>query len=253
MVNVQEFSSYISSELQVDDFKDYGPNGLQVSGREYIKKLVTGVSINEELIDRAIDCNADTILAHHGIIWYKESPEITGVKKNRLAKILQNEINIFAYHLPLDVHHTFGNNHLLGKAMGWQTEKKMSFFGVRDLINFGFLLAPKAIEDIIESTQDVFGQDPIFVPAKDRNIISSVAWCTGACQDGIEVAAQNGADLFVTGEISERTYHLAKELNINFLAVGHHASETFGVEELGAHLAEKFSLEYEFINVYNPI
>ena len=253
MVLASKLAQYANLYLTVDAFKDYCPNGLQVQGKSEIKKLVGGVSLNNELIDRAIKSNADAILVHHGLLWYKEAPEIVGIKKERLAKLIMHEINLYAYHLPLDVHPIFGNNAFLVEALNLSNIFKKKLFGTRDLLWFGEMNNPMDPAQLAIRLAELFGQKSIYAPAKNSTDIKKIAWCTGAAQDGIEDASYEDVDAFITGEISERTYHLARELDIHFFAVGHHASECFGVNSFGKHLADHFGLEYEFINVYNPI
>ncbi len=253
MVLASKLSHYANLYLTVDEFKDYCPNGLQVQGKSEINKIVSGVSLNNELIDRAIESNADAILVHHGLLWYKDTPTIIGVKKERLTKLIMHEINLYAYHLPLDVHPLFGNNAFFVKELNLNNIMKKNLFGTRDLLWFGELVNPMDPTKFTIKLDELFGQKSIYAPAKKSSEIKKIAWCTGAAQDGIEEAANENIDAFITGEISERTYHLARELNIDFFAVGHHASECFGVNSFGRHLAEHFGLEYEFINVYNPV
>lgn len=253
MVLARKLSHYANDYLKVAEFKDYCPNGLQVQGKSEIKKIVGGVSLNDELIDKAIKSNADAILVHHGLLWHKETLEIVGIKKERLRKLIMHEINLYAYHLPLDVHPLFGNNAFFVQALKLNNIMKKSLFGTRDLLWFGELSHPVNPTKLAINLEEVFCQKSIYAPAKDTSDIKKIAWCTGAAQDGIECAANESIDAFVTGEISERTYHLARELNVHFFAVGHHASERFGVDSFGKHLADHFGLEYEFINVYNPI
>jgi dinuclear metal center YbgI/SA1388 family protein len=253
MVLAKDMAKYIDSFLQINSYKDYCPNGLQISGKPNIKKLISGVSLNAQLLEQAILEDADAILVHHGLLWNKDSIEITGTKRMRLASILASNINLFAYHLPLDDNDTFGNNVLFGKEFGWEITEKFNLFGLDGFGSLSKLNQSVNITSIIDDISLKLDKKPFHVPAVSSKEIEKVAWCTGAAQDGIEAAADIGADLYISGEISERTFHLAKELDIHYLAVGHHASEVFGVRDFGEHLAKKFDLEYSFINVYNPI
>ena len=253
MAYLKDILAYANSELDINNYKDYCPNGLQVSGSENINCLVSGVSLNMELIDAAISCNADAILVHHGAFWHKEPQILTGVKRNRITKLLKHNISLLAYHLPLDAHNIYGNNVLMAKAMGWSVKSDFDLFGTPGLGLLGEVADSLDIENLQQQLQRVLGQLPIYAPANTNIPIKKIAWCTGAAEDGIEIAHDHGADVYISGEISERTYHLARELNIHYLAVGHHVSERFGVNAFGSHLGEKFNIEHKFIDIHNPV
>jgi len=253
MADVHALVAYADSLLKPQLFRDYAHNGLQLSGKSNIETIVSGVSVNAELIETAVAHQADAILVHHGLFWDKAPGVLTGVLRDRVARLLAHDINVLAYHLPLDAHEVLGNNVLLAQAMGWQVDRSQPLFNQSDLLWLGYLDTVTAAEDLSLSLTRVLGQSPIHAPAGDGRAIKRLAWCTGAAQDGLEAAAACGVDAYISGEISERTYHLARELSVHYFAVGHHASETFGVQALGMKLAEHFGLQSIFCDIPNPI
>ncbi|MEE3003363.1 MAG: Nif3-like dinuclear metal center hexameric protein [Pseudomonadota bacterium] len=253
MIRHDYLEEYIADLLNVTSLKDYCPNGLQVEGKKNIAKIVAGVSLNSELIEKAIELSADAIFVHHGIFWYKEESVLKGVKKQRLEMLLKHNINLFAYHLPLDIDKTYGNNKLLGDALGWDITTYFPLFNMQDLGVMAELPEVQSVSTIFQHLAKTLDREPMHIPTKVDSEIRKVAWCTGAAEDGIECAAKLGADAYMSGEVSERTYHLARELGIHYFAIGHHASECYCVRALGEHLSQKFNLEYKFLNVYNPI
>ena len=253
MPDIHGVTKYIHSLLNVDKYNDYCPNGMQISGTSAIKKIVSGVSANAELIARAIELKADILLVHHGLFWKGDNNTLIGVKKDRIRMLLENNINLLAYHLPLDIDPTYGNNVLLGRKLQWDISRSFSINGIEHLGLISHLSQPLSCNNLAILLEQSLNHKPIFFSPKNKDKINTVAWCSGAAEDGIEAAAMHGADAYISGEVSERTFHLAKELNIYYYAAGHHATECFGIESLGSHLAEKFSLHHDFINVYNPI
>jgi dinuclear metal center YbgI/SA1388 family protein len=253
MVDIHALVAYADNLLQPHLFRDYAHNGLQLSGKAAIQTLVSGVSVNAALIDAAIMHQADALLVHHGIFWDKAPAVLTGVQRDRVARLLAHDINVLAYHLPLDAHATLGNNVLLAQAMGWQVDRTQALFNQADLLWLGQVDTMTTAAALSLNLAHVLGQQPIHAPAGDGRAIKRVAWCTGAAQDGLEAAAACGVDAYISGEISERTYHLARELSVHYFAVGHHASETFGVQALGAKFAEHFGLQAIFCDIPNPI
>lgn len=248
---LDELLSYTNSLLQINEFDDYCPNGLQVEGRPELSKIVTGVTASAALIDAAIDANADAIIVHHGYFWKGEDACITGMKGRRIKKLLQNDISLIAYHLPLDAHETLGNNAQLAALLGIEVNG-----GLDDSSNpiglIGELSKPVVAKDFARHIALQLGREPLLVNDKDREI-KTVAWCTGAAQSYIERAVAKGADCFITGEVSESTVHIARELDICFIAAGHHATERYGIKALGGLLSEKFDLSCEFIDIDNPV
>lgn len=252
MIKRTIFSDYLDELLMPGQVPDYTVNGLQVEGSEHIYRLVTGVTANQILLEEAAKWVADVVLVHHGFFWKNEPNAITGPKKRRMQTLLANDINLYAYHLPLDMHLVYGNNAMLAHHMGWQWEALFEVAEGLSLGCLGRLLVAKDLDGLAEDLYLRLGQTPLVI-AGGNHSVKTLAWCTGAGQDFIEQAAAFGVDAFVTGEISERTTHLARELGIHFIAAGHHATERGGVKALGDHLANHFALEHCFIDVDNPV
>ncbi len=243
---------YLDQTLQPEQFRDYCPNGLQVEGRGRIARLVTGVSASQALLDAAVAWGADAILVHHGYFWNGESPRVVGMKRRRLRTLLANDISLLAYHLPLDAHPELGNNACLGRLMGIGTMAPLDPAEPSRVGNIGDLPEPLPAAELVRRLEAVTGRSPLHI-GDGESMVGTVAWCTGAAQNYIEAAVAAGADLFVTGEASEQTVHVAREEGIHFVAAGHHATERFGVQALGDHLAGHFGLEHRFIDIDNPV
>lgn len=233
--------------LEPARFKDYGPNGLQVEGRERVAHLVCGVTASLALIDAAIAAKADAILVHHGLFWRGQDGRVTGWMKQRLARLIQHDINLFAYHLPLDAHPTLGNNAQLGAQFGWTADAR---FGEQDL-GFSAALAPTDLATLATQLRETLEREVAVVPG-DGRALHRVAWCTGGAQGYFEAAIAAGADVFITGEISEPQAHYARETGVAFIAAGHHATERYGVQGVGAQVAQDLGLTWEFIDIANP-
>ncbi|MFG6490150.1 Nif3-like dinuclear metal center hexameric protein [Roseateles sp. BYS78W] len=233
--------------LEPSRFKDYGPNGLQVEGRAEVNRLVCGVTASLALIDAAIDAGADAILVHHGLFWRGQDGRVTGWMKQRLARLIQHDINLFAYHLPLDAHPELGNNAQLGKRLGWAADGR---FGEQDL-GFTAAVEPTTLEAVNTQLRGLTGREVTSV-AGDGRPLRRVAWCSGGAQGYFESAIAAGADVFVTGEISEPQAHYARETGVAFIAAGHHATERYGVQGVGERVAAELGLDYRFIDVPNP-
>ena len=243
-----EIESHLAALLAVDRFKDYGPNGLQVEGCAEVGRVVSGVTASLALIEAAIAAQADAILVHHGLFWRGQDGRITGWLRQRLAPLLAHGISLFAYHLPLDAHAELGNNAQLGLRLGLRTEAR---FGEQDL---GFIGAAVGVPDapaLAERVGQALGRSPLLLPGDGRPL-RRVAWCSGGAQGYFEAAIAAGADAFLTGEISEPQAHIARETGVAFLACGHHATERYGAPAVGAHLAAKFGLQHQFIDIENP-
>lgn len=253
-VTLSELTDYLEQYLRPAQYQDYCPNGLQVEGRPGIARLVTGVSACQRLLDEAIAWGADAVLVHHGYFWRGEAPQIVGMKRRRLATLLANDVSLLGYHLPLDAHPQVGNNACLGKLMGIHPDKQESLQpGVPGAVgNIGSLPQEVSAADFVALLASITGRSPLHVGAPDARV-RRIAWCTGAAQGHIEAALVAGADLFVTGEASEQTVHIAREEGIQFVAAGHHATERYGVQALGEHLAAQFPLQHRFIDVDNPV
>lgn len=241
-----ELIAYIDTLLEVDVYKDYAPNGLQVEGRAEIKKIVTGVTACQALIDAAIEKQADAILVHHGYFWKSEPQQIIGFKQKRIKSLLQNDINLLGYHLPLDGHPELGNNAQLGKL--WEIE----VIEQDGLLFTGKFKAPVAVEEFYAKVASTLKREPLWLKG-GAEMISQISWCSGGAQGYIDRAIDKGSDLYISGEVSEQTTHLARECRIHYFAAGHHATETHGVYALGEHLKEKFALDVEFIDIPNPV
>ena len=247
----KDLLKHMSELLQANKIKDYCPNGLQVEGREDIKKIVTGVTASQALIDEAIELQADAILVHHGYFWKGEDPCVKGMKKQRLKALLSNDINLYAYHLPLDIHPSLGNNAQLANLLDIETLGGLEQTNPFSVAMQGRFQTPLSHADLGKRLRSVLGSN-VLSEGDDAAMIKSVAWCTGGGQGYIDMAAEQGIDAFISGEVSEQTIHTAREMNIHFFAAGHHATERYGAKALGQHLAETFDLDVEFIDIPNP-
>ncbi|GAA5179254.1 Nif3-like dinuclear metal center hexameric protein [Niveibacterium umoris] len=244
-----ELQRYLDDLLGAPRIKDYCPNGLQVEGRAEIRRLVCGVTASLSLIEAAIRLGADGLLVHHGYFWRGEDPRVVATRRKRLAALISHDLNLFAYHLPLDVHPDLGNNAQLARVMGWLPEGR---FGEQDVGMIGRIEAPATLTHVARSIAARLGREPLVV-GESAEPIQRIAWCTGAAQSMFEAAIAAGAELFVSGEVSEPTVHLARESGVPYIAAGHHATERYGVHALGAHLASQFGLHCEFIDIDNPV
>ena len=252
MLKRDELAQYIAALLQIHSFKDYCPNGLQVQGKENIKKIISGVTACQALLDEAIKREADAVIVHHGYFWKGEDATITGIKHQRLKLLMTHDINLFAYHLPLDAHSVFGNNAQLALRLGCNMQQRLPNNKETDIVFMGDLTHPMPVKQFYQFVTENLTQKPLHIEGKSKQI-ETLAWCTGAAQDFIELAIAAGVDAYITGEVSERTVHIARETGIHFFACGHHATERDGVKSLAEHLAEKFSLAHEFIDIPNPV
>ncbi|MFC1603137.1 Nif3-like dinuclear metal center hexameric protein [Pseudomonadota bacterium] len=248
MIELNNLETYCNELLDIDSFQDYCPNGLQVdAGRSEVRKIVTGVTASQALIDAAVDAKADLLLVHHGYFWKGEPEPLIGIKGRRIRTLMQAGISLLAYHLPLDAHPQLGNNRQLAEQLGFSTAVPAE----EGLIWQADLEQPLDATEFAVRIAKTLGQQPMHISIGDKPI-QRIGWCSGGAQDYIESAAELGLDAFITGEISERTVHLARELGIHFYAAGHHATERFGVQALGEHLAEYYKLEHQFIDIPNP-
>lgn len=214
-----------------------------------MRRLVSGVTASEALIRAAIDQGAQALLVHHGYFWRGEDPRLIGVRRRRLALLLEHGLHLFAYHLPLDVHPELGNNARLAQVLGWRVDGQ---FGAEGLGCWHAPDQPLAPDALVRNITRRLGRKPLAVGAPP-SVLRRIAWCTGAAQDMLEEAVAAGADAFVSGEISERTTHLARELGVLYLAAGHHATERYGVQALGARIAAEFGIEHVFVDDPNPV
>ena len=249
MVKINELTHYTQQLMQVERFKDYCPNGLQVEGRAEIRKIVTGVTASMAMLEAAYEANADLVLVHHGYFWRNEDERIVGIKRNRIAFLLKHDLNLMAYHLPLDAHAELGNNVQFGKILGLNT---VDYSGETSLVAYGELREAVTLSDFAMQVETCLQRSPLVIGNPEK-MIKKVAWCTGAAQGYIDSAAALGADLYISGEISEQTTHQALEMGVSYISAGHHATERYGIQALGEHLAEKFDLVHEFLDINNPV
>lgn len=241
--------AYLADFLQVPDFRDYCPNGLQVEGRAAVNRIVTGVTASAALVEAAIAAQADALIVHHGYFWRGEDGRITGMRRRRIGLLLSSELNLFAYHLPLDAHPEVGNNAALARQLGLTAAGR---FGEQDIAVHGTLAADTTLAQFAVTVEQRFARPPLVVGDPARPL-RRLAWCTGAAQGLFEQAIALGVDAYVSGEISEQTVHLARESGVAYVAAGHHATERYGVQALGEHLAQRFGLQHRFIDVDNPV
>lgn len=247
-----EILNALKTLLRPEQFRDYCPNGLQVEGREQVTRLVSGVTACQALIDKAIAVDADMLLVHHGYFWRGEDETVTGIKRKRIEALLANDVSLVAYHLPLDVHPELGNNAQLGKLLGFTVTGDMGKQNNNPIGLTGELETPLHAEALAALLEERLGRKPLHV-AGAVNPIRTVAWCTGAAQNYIELAWRAGVDAYITGEVSEQTVHFARETGIHFFSAGHHATERYGVQAVAAQLAAQFGLEHQFIDIDNPV
>ncbi|HWS75977.1 MAG TPA: Nif3-like dinuclear metal center hexameric protein [Quisquiliibacterium sp.] len=248
-VGAAEIAGFAGELLAAARFKDYCPNGLQVEGEGPIRRMVSGVTASETLIRAAIERDAQALLVHHGYFWRGEDPRLLGTRRRRIALLLEHGLHLFAYHLPLDVHPELGNNAQLARVLGWKVDGR---FGEDGLGCWHELARPMSPAALAARVSRRLGQRALSV-GNPPAVIRRVAWCTGAAQDLLEQAIAVGADAFVSGEISERTTHLAREAGVLYLSAGHHATERFGVQALGERLAAEFGFEHVFVDDPNPV
>ena len=245
----EELNRYLDGLLEISRFRDYCPNGLQVEGRSEIRRIVSGVTASLDLIQAALAEDADAILVHHGYFWKGDDPCIIGARRARIALLIAHELNLFAYHLPLDAHAEFGNNAQLGKRLGLIETGR---FADQELGFCGRLDAAMPLNAFALHVRHRLGREPLVIGDAAREV-RNIAWCTGAAQGFFEEAIKLGPDAYLSGEISEQQVHLARESGVAFVAAGHHATEKFGVQALGEHLAARFGVAHRFIDIPNPV
>jgi dinuclear metal center YbgI/SA1388 family protein len=243
-----EIERYLSDLLSPESFRDYGPNGLQVEGVPEVRTLVSGVTASLALIDAAIAEGADAILVHHGLFWRGQDGRLTGWLKERVARLIVNRINLFAYHLPLDAHAELGNNAQFGARLGLSADGR---FGEQSLGFIGDAGNLRSVDALGAAVGSALGRAPLVLPG-DGRALARIAWCTGGAQGWFEDAVAAGADAYLTGEVSEPQAHLARETGVAFLSCGHHATERYGAPAVAAHVAERFGLSHRFIEIGNP-
>ena len=245
----EQLVEYLDGLLQPSKFRDYCPNGLQVEGRAEVRHIVAGVTASQALLNVAVARGADAVLVHHGYFWKGEDGRVTGIRRQRLKTLLANDINLLAYHLPLDAHPELGNNAQLASRLGWQPDGR---FGEQDIAWLGTTGAPTSAGGLVAQIAAGLARTPLLIGDPQRPV-HRIGWCSGGAQSYFEQAIALGVDAFISGEISEQTVHLARESGVAYLACGHHASERYGVAALAAHLAERCSLQCEFVDLDNPV
>ncbi|CNK17013.1 putative hydrolase-oxidase [Yersinia frederiksenii] len=242
-----ELETLINTKLDIAAFQDYAPNGLQVEGREEVRRIVTGVTASQALLDAAVEQQADAIVVHHGYFWKNEPVVVRGMKRNRLKTLLTNDINLYGYHLPLDAHPELGNNAQLAKLLDIRVLGE-----IESLLPYGEFDTPINAVILREKLEALLGRSVLHCGDHAPVNIRRIAWCSGGGQGFIQQAAEFGVDAFITGEVSEQTIHIAREMGVNFYAAGHHATERYGIKALGEWLASQHQFDVIFIDIPNP-
>ena len=250
-LNNKKLENILTEFMQPHRVRDFTVNGMQVQGKDTVTKVITGVTASQALIDAAVAQQADAILVHHGYFWKNESPAITGIKYNRIKTLIKNDINLYAYHLPLDIHPELGNNVELAKLLGITVRRGLEPWDKASVALVGKFEDEISTEELTQRIETQLNRAPLVVDAGKP--IKSVAWCTGGGQSYIELAIEQGIDAFISGEASEQTIHLAREAGMSFFAAGHHATERYGIKALGEWLAEEKGLDVTFIDIDNPV
>ncbi|HTJ96526.1 MAG TPA: Nif3-like dinuclear metal center hexameric protein [Rhodocyclaceae bacterium] len=245
----EELRTYLDATLEATRFRDYCPNGLQVEGKSEINRILCATTASQAVIDAAIAEQADAILVHHGWFWKNEDGRVTGFRKQRMAALLKHDINLFAYHLPLDAHPALGNNVQLAERFGWAVTGN---FGEQGIGFLGTPSVPTTAAELSAHIGKVLGRQPQLL-GNGAQSISHIAWCSGGAQGYFEQAIAAGADVFISGEVSEQTYHLALETGVPYIAAGHHATERYGIQALGQHLSSVHGLDYSYLELDNPV
>lgn len=248
-MELKTLTAHLDALLEPTRFKDYCPNGLQVEGRAEVKRVLCGVTACQALLDRAVAGRFDAVFVHHGYFWRGEDGCVTGIRKRRLATLLAHDISLLAYHLPLDAHPVLGNNAQLGALAGWIGE---GVFGEQGLGWIGRPHHEASARSLADQLGRCLDRKPLLIGDPDLNV-RRLAWCTGGAQSYFEAAIAAGADLFVSGEISEQTVHLAREAGVAYVAAGHHATERYGARAIAGHLVQSMGLEAEFVDIDNPV
>ena len=259
VISRDDLSEYLFDYLGVAKIKDYCPNGLQVEGKPQIKKIITGVTASLALIERAIEEKADAILVHHGWFWKNDDARVVGQLHDRLKLLMSHDMNLFAYHLPLDIHPQLGNNAQLAKMMGWAVTKSSNTSSIASSSVMDGLIwqgkpatSQKTLGQLARSLAGRLGRDPLVVGDLNKPM-KRIAWCTGGAQNYIKEAYLMKVDAYISGEISESTFHAANEMGVAYIAAGHHATERYGIQALGQHLEKTFRIKHRFIDLPNPV
>lgn len=252
MAKLQDIIQWCDQTLKSPEFKDYAPNGLQIEGKTEVRKILAAVTASQDAIDAVIRENADLLLVHHGYFWKGEAYPITGMRGKRIKSLIQHDISLLAYHLPLDSHPSLGNNAAIADLLKLERIEALDPSERHSIGNTGYLNQPMPVEDFKKFVSEKLKFDAIHLPA-DKTMIEKVGFCTGGAQDFIVKAAEQGCDAYISGEVSERTFYEAKELGVHYFACGHHATERYGVQRLGQAISEQFDIEYVYFELNNPI
>ena len=250
-VSLKELDKALKILLKPEQFRDYCPNGLQVEGKQNICKIISGVTASMALIEAAIDERADFIFVHHGYFWKGENPTITGLKKARLEALIQNNISLCAYHLPLDAHPKLGNNAQLAEILGFVKQTILDDYEGHPIIFLGKLSTPMSFDDLSLHIESKLHRKPLAIKGKSSTI-KRIAWCSGGAQGLIGHAVEEQVDAYITGEVSEQTVHIAREAGLHFFSAGHHATERYGVQAVGSYLSNNFDISHKYIDIDNP-
>lgn len=252
MANLNEIIQWCDQTLKSHEFKDYAPNGLQIEGTSEVKKILCAVTASQTAIDAAIAYGADLLLVHHGYFWKGEPYPITGMRGKRIKSLIQHDISLVGYHLPLDSHPTIGNNAAIADLLELEHIEALDPNERNPIGNIGYLKSAMSPEAFKQFASEKLGFDAIHLPA-DKTSIQKVGFCTGGAQDYIKKAANQDCDAYISGEVSERTFYEAQELNVHYYACGHHATEKYGVQRLAKAISEQFNIEYSYFELNNPI
>ena len=252
MAKLQDIIQWCDQTLKSPEFKDYAPNGLQIEGKTEVRKILAAVTASQDAIDAAIQENADLLLVHHGYFWKGEASPITGMRGKRIKSLIQHDISLLAYHLPLDSHPSLGNNAAIADLLELERIEALDPSERHPIGNIGYLNQPMPVEVFKKFVSEKLKFDAIHLPA-DKTMIEKVGFCTGGAQDFIVKAAEQDCDAYISGEVSERTFYEAKELGVHYFACGHHATERYGVQRLGQAISEQFDIEYVYFELNNPI
>ena len=252
MAKLQDIIQWCDQTLKSPEFKDYAPNGLQIEGKTEVRKILAAVTASQDAIDAAIRENADLLLVHHGYFWKGEAYPITGMRGKRIKSLIQHDISLLAYHLPLDSHPSLGNNAAIADLLELERIETLDPSERHPIGNIGYLNQPMPVEEFKKFVSEKLKFDVTHLPA-DKTMIEKVGFCTGGAQDYIVKAAEQGCDAYISGEVSERTFYEAKELGVHYFACGHHATERYGVQRLGQAISEQFDIEYVYFELNNPI
>lgn len=252
MAQLQDILQWCDQTLLSSEFKDYAPNGLQIEGKADVKKIVYAVTASLDAIDAAIEAQADLLLVHHGYFWKGEPAPITGMRGARIKKLIQHDISLVGYHLPLDAHPSLGNNAAIAELLELENIQALNPNDRHPIGNIGYLKQAVSAEAFKQQLSDVFNREIIHLPSTTEKI-QKIGFCTGAAQDFITQAAEQGCDAYISGEVSERTFYEARELNVHYFACGHHATERYGVQRLAQALSKQFDVEAIYYEQGNPI